>query len=450
MKSDLVNSKKILTLISGQVLLKVWLASIIVVVLDLLGISLILPLAKIAADSSLGTNNNILSRISEMFKLSTHTELVMCIALGCCVLFIVKGICVYFSNAFIIRLISKAHRDLTIKMMSKTLQAGYPAFLEESPSEFVSTIQSRAEYVAIGFQALTNLLTDGLMLLLLLVAAAWFQPVATLLLIAGSLLIGVIVKFSVLDKSQALGSRRTDINTEWHKFTFAILTCIKDIKVMGLGKGLEVEFTKLSTAYATARAQFGTNQVLPRIIGEVFFTTAIAVAIALSAKMHSLGAIDLASLVIFGAIVIRILPNITRVYYSLNSMRYSYRVTDLVLETLGFLDQHLVTRTKHELAFKNEIIVDGLYYEFVSGQPVLKNVSTKINRGSFICLIGESGSGKTTLLDVLTGLLPAHKGLFKIDNTRLIHISRTLCSDLLGMYHNKLYLWTRVLASISP
>lgn len=39
------------------------------------------------------------------------------------------------------------------------------------------------------------------------------------------------------------------------------------------------------------------------------------------------------------------------------------------------------------------------------GDKALKNINLEINKGEFICIIGESGSGKTTLLSILSTLL---------------------------------------------
>jgi nitrate/nitrite transport system ATP-binding protein len=43
--------------------------------------------------------------------------------------------------------------------------------------------------------------------------------------------------------------------------------------------------------------------------------------------------------------------------------------------------------------------------------PVFENVSFRIDRGEFICVIGHSGCGKSTILNVLAGLEEASGGV---------------------------------------
>ena len=37
--------------------------------------------------------------------------------------------------------------------------------------------------------------------------------------------------------------------------------------------------------------------------------------------------------------------------------------------------------------------------------PVAENITFSVNKGDYLCVIGENGSGKTTLIKALTGLV---------------------------------------------
>ena len=68
------------------------------------------------------------------------------------------------------------------------------------------------------------------------------------------------------------------------------------------------------------------------------------------------------------------------------------------------------------------LTAEGLDKTFLSREGdvrALKDVSLSITEGEFVSLVGPSGCGKTTLLRILGGLLPADRGVVRIDNRPL-------------------------------
>ena len=66
---------------------------------------------------------------------------------------------------------------------------------------------------------------------------------------------------------------------------------------------------------------------------------------------------------------------------------------------------------------KEEAVIDveGLWYAYPgTSEPVLKNVSLRINHKDFIAIIGQNGSGKTTLVKHFNGLLRPTQGIVRI------------------------------------
>lgn len=58
------------------------------------------------------------------------------------------------------------------------------------------------------------------------------------------------------------------------------------------------------------------------------------------------------------------------------------------------------------------ISVEGLSMSF-EGRVVLEDLNLQINRGDYLCIIGENGSGKSTLMNALLGLLKPTRGKVK-------------------------------------
>ena len=72
--------------------------------------------------------------------------------------------------------------------------------------------------------------------------------------------------------------------------------------------------------------------------------------------------------------------------------------------------------------FKHHINIKDLTFSY-GATAVLNNISLKIPRNKTIALVGESGSGKTTLANIISGLLQPTQGELLIDETSLRNIN---------------------------
>lgn len=63
-------------------------------------------------------------------------------------------------------------------------------------------------------------------------------------------------------------------------------------------------------------------------------------------------------------------------------------------------------------------------FSYKSGNPVLKDVSFKVDPGQVIALVGETGAGKTTVVNLLTRFYELDDGQILIDDVNITDISR--------------------------
>ncbi len=66
---------------------------------------------------------------------------------------------------------------------------------------------------------------------------------------------------------------------------------------------------------------------------------------------------------------------------------------------------------------REEISFEGVSFEYRPGEPVLRNISFRVPRGSVVALVGPSGAGKTTLLDLLARFYEVTDGRITMDGT---------------------------------
>jgi ABC-type multidrug transport system fused ATPase/permease subunit len=64
--------------------------------------------------------------------------------------------------------------------------------------------------------------------------------------------------------------------------------------------------------------------------------------------------------------------------------------------------------------FRGEVVFDNVGFEYKPGDPVLKEVSFRIEPGEKVAIVGATGSGKTTTIKLLNRLYDIQRGSIKV------------------------------------
>jgi len=69
--------------------------------------------------------------------------------------------------------------------------------------------------------------------------------------------------------------------------------------------------------------------------------------------------------------------------------------------------------------FQKNVSISNLTFAYPEQEPVLKNISLEIRKGSMVAIVGESGAGKSTLIDMIMGFNDPDSGTIMVDKIPL-------------------------------
>jgi ABC-type multidrug transport system fused ATPase/permease subunit len=93
-------------------------------------------------------------------------------------------------------------------------------------------------------------------------------------------------------------------------------------------------------------------------------------------------------------------------------------------------------RPRGEIEFKNVV------FEYVSGEPVLKDVSFKVSPGEKIAFVGATGSGKTTIINLIARLYDIKSGQILLDGLDIRNMDIKELRASLGVVMQDVFLFS--------
>ena len=131
---------------------------------------------------------------------------------------------------------------------------------------------------------------------------------------------------------------------------------------------------------------------------------------------------------VFAAAAFRVLPSVTRIMHSIQTLRFSLPVIQLLENQFdGFkkidLDIYLQNQNFKEIPrsdFKNKIEINNISFKYQNSQSdTLKDINFEIFKNEKVGIVGESGSGKTTFINLFMGLLLPSNGAINLDDKNI-------------------------------
>ncbi len=91
---------------------------------------------------------------------------------------------------------------------------------------------------------------------------------------------------------------------------------------------------------------------------------------------------------------------------------------------------------------RGEVTFEAVNFEYISGQPVIKNMNLFAKPGEMVALVGPTGAGKTTLVNLLSRFYNLDDGEIRIDGVNIQHIKQADLRHQLGIVLQDAFLFS--------
>ena len=419
-------------------LLFVFIAIFVGSLFETLSIGMIIPLITSITNFEL-LNIYFLKYNLNFLQNFNHNQLIILFAFLLLSIYVLKNIILFYILYLQQNFSWTIQRKLSNKLLKKYLNQDYIFYLNNNSSSLVRNITVEVQQLN-GIIFSSGILISEILVITGLATVLLFIDFNSALAISFAIFLLSFV-YSKITKSFLidLGIKRQ--NSEGEKLKI-LNQAFLGIKEWIIYKNLHIflENFKKPNLISTKSGMYQTIlQGVPRLwlelIAIVSLTIIIIISIITEKNINNL----ITSLAVFIAASFRLLPSITRILGSLQTVRYTNAVTSLLISHLK-LGEKKFQNSKLNIQTFNKIKFENICFKYnEKSDYIIKNFNKEFLSGDSIGIIGPSGSGKSTLVNLLLNLIQPTTGKIIIDDKELDHISNSW-HDIIGYVPQDIYL----------
>ena len=399
---------------------------LVVAGLDLIGISLIAPLAQLIASGSAPGFLPSLGQRPRLTFLMLGGTLVA--------IFAIKAWLAYHLNRHIQLFCENRRAELMDRLIGAYQVMDWQVFVGRSAAGVVAQTHGHtAAYSSSTLAASIWVVTNSIIFLLLVALLAAYDLEAVLLAIA-CLGVYAAVVHRPLQRAQIAAQR--DALAHYRRTLVTVsqaLGAMREVRVLGHESYFRAEVRESARLLAETGAQQSALAQVPRLAIEAVMILVIVLVAGIRFAAEGTAESAVTTLAVFAAAAMRLVPAATGILSSLSSMRSTrFVLRDLAMELKNLDANNAGLPARPRTQARDDDGAPGTFGELRlervtftyrgATRPALEDYGLIVRAGEAVGLMGKSGAGKSTVADIILGLLVPQSGQVLV-NGRNIHES---------------------------
>jgi ATP-binding cassette subfamily B protein/ATP-binding cassette subfamily C protein len=418
------------------------LMTIILSIIETVGISSIMPFITVASNP-LVLEEGKFKIVYEFLRFTDKNTFIIVFGISIIVFYLFRAIYNIIYNYILNKYSFGTQKIFSLKLFKVFLYIPYKNFLQNNSGEIISIINNEAYKASNLLLNLLGIFSESFTVLALygfMVAVNWKTTLVLTIIIAFVLYLIIVI---LIKKTKHQGVKATKASLKQSRILHEAFYNLKFIKLRGNEDVYIKRFNNSVQTAAHANIINATLGNLPRnILENLGFSILIGVVVFIIWKTGSPDII-IPTIAMYALALYRMLPGINRMLYNLNNVAFFQNSLDVVYNAANHETE---IEGDLQIAFEKSIKIDSIYFKYVTGNEILKNISLEIKKGESVAITGESGGGKSTLVDVLIGINKPVSGSLYVDDIKITNDNIRSWRKKIGYIPQDIYLFDGTIA----
>lgn len=397
-------------------------------ILEMFGVTAILPLISLAVNPNKIYENDFLYGISKYVRFSDSYSYFVFLSIMLIFIYFVKNMYVIWMNNNIYKFAYKNQKELACRLLTSYLRQPYSFFVNHNSADFIRNLNEDTIYffetVIASLQFAAEIMVCAMLGITLLV----MDTTLTLGMIIILLLFFLIVFRKLKRNLEKKGTRCRGYRAEMNKWILQATGGIKETKILEKEQFFIEKYEGLYNYFAEDYRRYKMYAFLPRPLMESVSVCALLLIVVIKIINGADMTVFVPILSVFAVAVFRMLPSFNRLATYVSQIMFNKASVEAIYNDLKEFEteeEFSIEEKIKDIPFNNEIRLKDICFRYPDAEEdVVSDVELVIPKGKSVAFIGASGAGKTTLADIILGVLSAQKGNILVDGQPIDAMSR--------------------------
>lgn len=388
--------------------------------IETLSVSMLIPLIEVIMQPEELAGHSKMQWAFQVLHLDNMRQFTIVIILVMILVFVLKNVYLYFQRSYQLRFVCNNQFRTSRRLMKVYLDRPYEFYLHANSAEIIRTVTTDvANTYSLVLQILT-LASEGVVFAGLAIMILVIDPVMALMVGMTMGLVLLVIKKAFKPVLLKAGKEQQYHNGQMIKWINQSVLGVKEVIISNKERYFVDQYSIHGKIHAETNRKHNLLTGVPGMITESVMMTGILLYLLYFVLSGRDMTTMLPQLAAFAAAAIKIMPSVSRMSASMNSITYLrpffMRVSDDLQEQLKLSDEDDREDSGGSvqmapLKLHRNIVLDHVTFTYgQSDRYIFRDASMEVPVGKTVGVMGPSGAGKTTAIDILLGLLKPQSG----------------------------------------